>query len=118
LSSDPDESSSAPPRESAQSARALYAHGTSETPLRGETIGQLWDAIIAALAARDEAEAGRLALRRRRPVPLAARGRANRPRRRDGRSRSAAGGADRRRRRPARPRPAGRDRVRERTGTI
>jgi fatty-acyl-CoA synthase len=25
-----------------------YAHGTSETPLRGETIGRMWDAVVAA----------------------------------------------------------------------
>src|SRR5919206_1759641 len=29
-------------------ARPAYAHGTSETPLRGETIGRTWDGVVAA----------------------------------------------------------------------
>src|SRR5262245_37850167 len=29
-----------------------YAHGTSETPLRGETIGRMWDDVVAQHGAR------------------------------------------------------------------
>src|SRR5437588_3746879 len=32
---------------------ASYAHGTSETPLRGETIGRMWDRVVAECGGRD-----------------------------------------------------------------
>jgi fatty-acyl-CoA synthase len=34
-------------------ARLSYEQGTSDVPLRGETIGQMWDAAVAAHERRD-----------------------------------------------------------------